>query len=55
MTGPDRDLYRLTSATGSDEQAKEYEAPIGSKIYLIEFGDGSSIEIAEGWIEAAKM
>jgi hypothetical protein len=36
----------------NDAQAKEYEAPIGSTVYLIEFGDGTSIEIPEAWIEA---
>jgi hypothetical protein len=34
------------------DQAREFEAPIGSKLYLIEFGDGTSHEIPEAWIEA---
>ena len=33
------------------EQARQFEAPIGSKLYLIEFGDGTSLEIPEAWIE----
>jgi hypothetical protein len=36
----------------NDTQAKKYGAPIGSKLYLIEFGDGTSLEIPEAWIEA---
>jgi len=36
-----------------EAQAKEYGAPIGSKVYLLEFGDGTSVEIPEAWVEAA--
>ena len=36
-----------------EDQAQHFEAPIGSKLYLIEFGDGTSLEIPEAWIEAA--
>jgi hypothetical protein len=35
----------------TSDQAKEFAAPIGTKLYLIEFGDGESIEIKEGWLE----
>ena len=35
-----------------EAQARQFEAPIGSKLYLIEFGDGTSVEIPETWIEA---
>jgi transcription elongation GreA/GreB family factor len=34
-----------------EAEARQFEAPIGSKLYLIEFGDGTSIEIPEAWIE----
>ncbi len=37
----------------NEAQVQAYEASIGSTIYLIEFGDGTSIEIPEAWIEAA--
>jgi len=33
------------------DQAKEFAAPIGTKLYLIEFGDGKSIETKEDWLE----
>jgi hypothetical protein len=36
----------------AEDQARQFEAPIGTKLYLIEFGDGTSLEIAEAWIEA---
>jgi hypothetical protein len=34
------------------EQARQFEAAIGSKVYLIEFGDGDALELPEAWIEA---
>ena len=33
------------------EQATQFEAPIGSKVYLIEFSNGDAMELAEMWIE----
>ena len=33
-------------------QAREFSATIGSRLYLIEFGDGEAIEIPEGWIDS---
>ena len=36
----------------NEAQAREFGAPIGSKVYLVEFNDGASIEIPEVWIEA---
>ena len=33
------------------EQATQFETPIGSKVYLIEFSNGEAIEVAEIWIE----
>lgn len=37
----------------NDGQASESDAPIGSKLYLVEFGDGTSLEIPEAWVVAA--
>ena len=34
-------------------QAKEFCAPLGSVLYLIEYGDGSATEIPEEWIEVS--
>lgn len=36
----------------NDAQAKRYDAQVGSKVYLLEFGDGTSLQIPESWIEA---
>jgi hypothetical protein len=36
----------------AEDQAQEFDAPIGSKLYLIEFGDGTALEVPEAWIEA---
>jgi transcription elongation GreA/GreB family factor len=36
-----------------EAEARQFDAPIGSKLYLIEFGDGTALEIPETWIEAA--
>jgi hypothetical protein len=36
----------------TEAQAKVFGATIGSNVYLIEFGDGSSIEVSEDWLEA---
>ena len=35
----------------TEEQALQFQARIGSKIYLIEFGDGDATELGEAWIE----
>ena len=35
----------------NESQAHQFGAPVGSKIYLVEFEDGSSLELAEEWIE----
>ncbi len=34
-------------------QAKQFAATIGSKVYLVEFGDGQALEVPEAWIEGA--
>jgi hypothetical protein len=34
------------------EQARQFEAPIGSNVFLVEFGDGTSLELPEGALEA---
>jgi hypothetical protein len=34
-------------------QAQQFAATIGSKVHLVEFGDGQALEIPEAWIEAA--
>ncbi len=36
----------------TDDQSEEFSSPIGTKLYLIEFEDGSSIEIPEGFLES---
>ncbi len=38
----------------TEAQARQFEATIGSKLYLLELGDGTSIEIPEAWIEPAE-
>lgn len=38
----------------NEDQARQFKAPIGSDLYLIEFGDGTSLEIPEAWLEAAE-
>lgn len=35
----------------TDARAIKYDCPIGSMIYTIEFGAGSSIEVPERWPE----
>jgi hypothetical protein len=34
-------------------QADQFSAPIGSKVYLIEFSDGKALEVPESWVEAS--
>ncbi len=34
--------------------AAEYGTPVGSKLYLVEFADGSSLEVPGCWLEYAK-
>jgi hypothetical protein len=34
------------------EQGLEYGVTIGTTLYLIEFDDGTSIEVPEAWLEA---
>ena len=38
-------------AVASGEQAVRYDTPIGTYLYLIEYSDGSAIEIPERWLE----
>lgn len=35
-------------------QATQFETPIGSKIYVIEFSDGDAIELAGMWVELSR-
>lgn len=35
------------------EQAKQFGSAIGTTLYLVEFGDGSSLEIPEEYVEVA--
>lgn len=35
----------------SPSQVDQFTAPIGTRVYLVEFGDGDSLEIPERWIE----
>jgi hypothetical protein len=35
------------------EQAAEFDTAMGSKLYTIEFGDGSDSEVPAIWIESA--
>ena len=37
----------------TQEKAELYEAPVGSTVYQVEFGDGEAVEIMEAWVEAA--
>ncbi|MBS2027247.1 MAG: hypothetical protein JST54_05010 [Deltaproteobacteria bacterium] len=34
----------------TEERAHQLGAAVGSRVYLVEFGDGSSIELAEKWL-----
>jgi hypothetical protein len=33
------------------EEALKFDAVVGTKLYLIEFGDGDAVELAQTWIE----
>jgi hypothetical protein len=39
----------------TEAQARQFESPIGSRLYLVEFGDGTSVEIPEAWIDAVDV
>jgi hypothetical protein len=39
-------------AIETESHAVRSDVPIGSKVYLVEFGDGTSVEIPEAWIES---
>lgn len=34
----------------NSEQASQFSASVGSKIYLVEFGDGEAIELSQRWL-----
>jgi hypothetical protein len=36
-----------------EAMARKFEVAIGCKLYLIEFGDGTAVEVPEAWIVAA--
>jgi hypothetical protein len=42
------------SEVENEVQAKEYGVPVGSTVYLVEFGDGASVEIPEILIEVVR-
>lgn len=33
-------------------QARQFGAEVGTRVYVIEFGDGESVELAGVWLEA---
>jgi hypothetical protein len=37
----------------SPNQADQFAAPIGTRVYLVEFSDGIALEVPEKWIEVA--
>lgn len=37
----------------SSEQARDAGQPVGTKMYLLEFGDGETREVPEAWIALA--
>jgi hypothetical protein len=39
----------------NDAQTREFAAPVGTQICLIEFGDGESAELAELLLEASPL
>jgi hypothetical protein len=56
--GPARRPRAIAEVVGireieTEDQARQFEVPIGSKVYLIEFVDGASLETPEAWIETA--
>jgi hypothetical protein len=34
-------------------QASQFSSALGSTVYLVEFGDGTSLEVPEAWVELA--
>lgn len=44
----------VVAITPIDTQASAdlYDVPVGSLVYLVEFGDGDAIEIQATWLEA---
>lgn len=34
------------------DQAAQFDIPVGATVYLIEFGNGDSMEVADKWLEA---
>ena len=36
----------------TEGQVEEFTSPLGTRLYLVEFGDGDSLEVPEKWIEA---
>ncbi len=37
----------------SEALVRQFEAPLGTQVYLIEFGDGQSVEVAEPLLESS--
>jgi len=35
----------------TQDQERRFSSPIGTQIYLVEFSDGTSIEISEKWLD----
>lgn len=44
------DVVAITEIN-SEVLAKSYGAPLGETVYTVEFGDGSSAEVPERWLD----
>jgi len=50
--GSDAEVVGLRTVE-TDRQAESAGDPVGTRQYVIEFADGSSVELAESWLEPA--
>ncbi len=39
----------------TDDVSLRFDAPIGTKLVLVEFGDGTSTELSEKWLELDEL
>lgn len=46
------EVVGIREVENHDQSNQFWGAPLGTTIYLVEFGDGSAIEVPEGMLEA---
>lgn len=50
--GATAEVVGISEIVNHEQSIHFWGAPLGTKIYVVEFGDGSAVEVPEGMLEA---